>query len=140
MTTAITCVDITESPPAIEPSTTNPNSDESESACFEQTANLYFTPAPGASIGVIVNNNNTESCAISSRKKMKLSHISTPPSVPLEVGANPNDSFEMGSIDVEVSELTAQDELCIQNIFDRRVPFVLVPRVRKESFSFDHDM
>ena len=71
---------------------------------------------------------------------MILPHISTPPTVPLEVGANPNDSFDTGSIDVEVSELTAHDELCIQNIFDRQVPFVLVPRVRKESFSFDHDM
>jgi len=133
MTTAIACVDITESPPAIEPSTTNPNSDES--ACYEQTACLYmyFTPTPGASIGV-ASNNNIQNCAFSPRTKMILPHISTPPTVPLEVGANPNDSFDMGIIDVEVSELTAHDE------FDRQVPFVLVPRVRKKRLSFDNDM
>ena len=122
MTTAITCVDITESPPATEPSTTKPNSDE---AACDKTAYLYFTPVPGASSG-IASKRSAQSCASSPRKKMKLPRMSTPPTVPLEVGAN--DSFKMDSIDVEVSELTTPEELFIQNIFDRQTPFVLAPR------------
>ena len=134
MTTAITCVDITESPPTTEPSTTMPSS--VESAC-DETAYLYFTPVQGASIG-IASKRSVRTCASSPRKKMKLPRISTPPTVPLEVGAN--DSFDMNSIDVEVSELTTPDELCIQNIFDRQTPFVLAPRARMKSFIFDNDM
>mmetsp|Transcript_673 Transcript_673/g.1894 ORF Transcript_673/g.1894 Transcript_673/m.1894 type:complete len:143 (+) Transcript_673:199-627(+) len=126
--TTTTCIDIADDAPFVNSPTTRPNNNDA--AC------LHFTPVPIASVGIscTTKTNMRASCVYSPRKKIISNPGFNPPPLEVALAADHRNDFfdsDMENIGGIFSDLATYDELCIQNIFDRDVPFVLEPRVRK---------